>query len=107
VSPSDFHILREIGPVVSVGLLGAVIGFGQLLASGDDMKVRHAFGRAIVSAGIAMSAFSVLAWFPEAKPAMLIGIACLLASLGTSGLTMMAKRFFPSNSSANDSVTKD
>ena len=80
--------------LIIVGLLGAVIGFGQLLASGDDMKLRHALGRAIVSSGLAISAFTALAWFPEAKPSMLVGIACLLSSLGTTGLTMLAKRIF-------------
>jgi hypothetical protein len=84
-----------------VGVMGAVIGFGQLLASGDDIKVRHAFGRAIVSSGIAVSAFSVLAWFPDAKPSLLVGIACLLSSLGTSGLTMLAKRLFTSTVTIN------
>jgi hypothetical protein len=44
-----------------------------------------------------MSAFTVLAWLPDAKPSLLVGVACLLSSLGTTGLTMLAKRFFNPN----------
>ena len=84
----------DLKSLVTSGVLGAAIGLGQLLASGDQIKVRHAIGRATVSSGIAMSAYSVMAFWPDAPPLMLVGISCLLSSLGTSGLTMLAKRLF-------------
>lgn len=78
----------------TVGIIGAVIGIGQLLASGDKITARYALGRSILSTGIALSSFSVLAWLPDASPPLLVGVSALMASLGSSGLTMLAHRFF-------------
>lgn len=75
-----------------VALFGAFLGIGQLLASQDPIKPRAALGRAIVSCGIAVSSFSILAWIPDASTPLIVGVSALLASLGTSGLTMMIQR---------------
>ncbi len=77
----------------TVGIIGAVIGIGQLLASADKITLRYALGRSILSTGIALSSFTVLAWLPDASPAMLVGVSALMASLGSSGLTLLAQRF--------------
>jgi len=39
-----------------------------------------------------VSAFTVLAWIPDAPAPLLVGVSALLASLGTSGLTLLAHR---------------
>lgn len=80
--------------LVTVGVLGALLGIGKLLASGDPIKPRQAIGHALVSSGIAMSAGAVLAWIPDATPTLVIGLSCALASLGTSGLSLFLQRFF-------------
>ena len=86
--------------LLTVICLGALLGLGQVLASGDRISIRYAIGRAIVSAGIATSSYSVLAWMPNTSPVALVGIAALLASLGTSGLTLLAQRLFQTRVSA-------
>ena len=78
--------------VIIAAVMGAIIGIGQLLLSSDPLKPRAAVGRAIVSAGISVSAFTVLAWIPDAPAPLLVGVSALLASLGTSGLTLLAHR---------------
>lgn len=80
--------------LVTVGILGAFIGIGKLLAAGDPITPRQAVGHAIVSSGIAMSAGAVLAWIPDASTTVVIGVSCALASLGTSGLSLFLQRFF-------------
>lgn len=87
--------------LVTVGLLGAFIGIGKLLSAGDPIKPRQALGHAIVSSGIAMSAGAVLAWIPGASTTLIIGVACGLASLGTSGLSLFLQRLLNVRSSAD------
>ena len=72
---------KELGGLV---LLGAVIGLGQLLASGERITVRLAIGRALCSGGLGGAASSALVVWPDLPPAALLGIACAIASLGTS-----------------------
>jgi hypothetical protein len=67
-------------------LVGAIIGIGHLLSSDEELTLRMAMGRAIVSAGLASSAPVVLLWFPKMPSMVEFGVAALLASLGTSGL---------------------
>lgn len=70
----------------SLGLAGLIIGLGQLLASEEKLTPRLVLGRAITSAGIGASAASFLTLYPDLPLTAMFGIACLLASLGTSVL---------------------
>ena len=87
----DFKSLTEgsFGMLVHAaifGLVGLLIGLGQLLASTEKLTVRIVIGRCLSTAGLAVSAGAVLAWLPEIPVIAQIGIAATLASLGTSGL---------------------
>jgi len=68
----------------TLGLSGLIIGLGQLLASEDKLTPRLVLGRAMSSAGLGASAASVLTFFPDLPLTAVCGIACLIASLGTS-----------------------
>lgn len=78
--------------VVFVMAAGAAIGLGQLLLSAEKLTWRIAIGRAIVSTGLALSGFTALAWVSGLPSTAILGISCLIASLGTSGLERMVQR---------------
>jgi len=79
--------------ISSVGLMGALIGLGQLLNSTEPLTWRAAFGRALCSAGIAASAPIALLWFPAMPTIAQFALAALVASLGTSGIALLVQRF--------------
>lgn len=82
------------GEVVAwLAAVGAMIGVGQLLRSKEPITWRLAMGRAVVSAGLAMAAGSVLVWIPGLPFAALIGIGAGIASLGTSGVEKLLRHY--------------
>jgi hypothetical protein len=71
---------REIlGYLIGIGVL---VGLGKLLASNEKFSWRLAFGRAIVSAGLAVAAGSILAFVPGVPQLALIGLAALSSVMG-------------------------
>lgn len=76
------------------GVLGILIGLGQLLASKEQLTARIVIGRCLSTVGLAMSAGSVLLAFPEIPIIAQLGVAAALASLGTSGLERLVQRLF-------------
>jgi hypothetical protein len=74
-------------------VLGAAIGLGQILDSGERLSARILIGRALVTAGLAAIAPVLLTWFPAMPRTVEFAFAALIASLGTSGLQMLARRF--------------
>ncbi len=75
------------------GLMGALIGIGQLLGASEQLNWRIIIGRALVSAGLASSAPVVLVFFPGIPRIAEFAFAAAFASLGTSGLHLAIQRF--------------
>lgn len=73
--------------------MGLLIGLGQVLDSEERLTWRVVIGRALVSAGIAAAAPVIFIWFPNIPRATEFALAALLASLGTSGLQALVRRF--------------
>lgn len=69
-----------------MGVIGAVIGLGKLLQSGEKISLRLALGRAIVTSGLGVSAFALLVLIPDVPKVALVGVSALLASLGESAV---------------------
>lgn len=88
MQPDDF----DYKLLSAVGIMGALIGLGQLLNSTEPLTWRYVVGRAIVSAGLAASAPVVLLWFPSMPKIAEFAVAALAASLGTSGLVALLRR---------------
>lgn len=86
------HWWESIAQAALFSLVGVSIGVGQLLASGEVLTWRIVIGRALSTGGLAMAAGAVLVWVPELPLGGQLGIAALLASLGTSGLERMLQR---------------
>lgn len=85
----DTDAIKHVGVLVGVG---AVVGLGQLLVSNEKLTARVIAGRAIVSGGLGLAAAGVLSFMPELSFYTQVGLASLLASLGTSALERVVQR---------------
>lgn len=83
---------NEYTTLVYAAIIGVFLAAGRMLAAGERVTVMVALGRAVVNAGFAVAGFALLAVIPGLSIAAEIGVAALMASLGTTGVEMMAKR---------------
>lgn len=73
---------------------GVFAGLGALLASKETLTLRVIAGRAISSAMLGIGAGKgALIFFPVLPLDAQIGIACLAASLGTSGIERIIQKW--------------
>lgn len=80
-------------PIVMLAGAGLVAGLGQLLASEEKLTVRIVAGRALSSLALGVASGTALTWLPDMPLTAMVGLACLVASLGTSGLEKLLQRF--------------
>jgi hypothetical protein len=78
--------------VLWLALLGSLVGLGQLLLTKDVLTVRIVIGRAICSGALGMAAAAAISFMPTLPFAAQLGIAAVLASLGTSALEKILQR---------------
>lgn len=94
--PISLATLNDAQVLTGVAALGAGLGIGQVLASGNPVTWKLVVGRAIVTSGLAVGGLSVLVLIPALGTVGQIGVAMAVASIGTSGLEALLKRIFPS-----------
>lgn len=80
-------------PIVVLAGAGLVAGLGQLLASDEVLTARIVIGRALSSLALGVTAGTALTWMPDMPLTAMVGLACLIASLGTSGLERLLQKF--------------
>lgn len=85
----DSDTAKHVGVLVGVG---AVVGLGQLLVSNEKLTGRIIVGRAVVSGGLGLAAAGLLSFMPELSFYAQMGVASMLASLGTSALERVLQR---------------
>lgn len=73
-------------------LFGAAIGFAQVLAKGKPFDWRLALARSILNGALGVGATFALVIFPTMPLAAVTGLACILASLGTSAIERLFQR---------------
>lgn len=78
--------------LATIAAVGAILGLGQLLLSGDKLTLRVVFGRAIVSGGLGLCAGAMHFIFPEMNTVGYVGLSCVLVSLGTSAIERVFQR---------------
>lgn len=83
---------RGFWQAAALASVGAAIGIGQLLLTGERLTRQIIIGRAISTGGMAMGAGAALVWFPALDPLAMLGLAAILASLGTSALERIFQR---------------
>lgn len=77
---------------LTLAMVGALVGIGTLLASTERLTWRVVIGRAISSGALGMSAAALLSFMPTLPFAAQLGLAAVLASLGTSALERLFQR---------------
>lgn len=86
---------QQAGKAIAVlGTAGLVAGLGTLLASKEKLTARIVVGRAISSFALGVTASIGLLWFPGMAYETKVGISCLIASLGTSGLERLFQKYW-------------
>ena len=80
-------------PIVVLAGAGLVAGLGQLLASEEVLTTRIVIGRALSSVALGVAAGTALTWMPDMPLTAMVGLACAIASLGTSGLERLLQKF--------------
>lgn len=83
---------RGLMQAAMFAVVGITIGLGQLLASQEQLTRRIVIGRALSTGGLAVGAGVAQVWFPSIPPVAMIGLAAVLASLGTSALERVFQR---------------
>lgn len=86
------HLFESLENILVLACFGLLAGLGTLLASQEVLTLRIVIGRAISSAALGVAAASALAFIPGLPLAAQVGIACTLASLGTSSLEKLFQR---------------
>lgn len=79
-------------PILWIALAGLLTGLGNLLASSEKLTWRIVIGRAMSSAALGAGAGLGLQFAPDMPFPALVGLSCILASLGTSGIERMLQR---------------
>lgn len=79
--------------LVSLGITGAVIGLGKTLASAAPTTWKVAVARCISTSALSVSAAFAVVLFPTMAFPAYVGLACALASLGTSALEAMFQKW--------------
>lgn len=83
MEPEEQKALSYFG---ALALAGMIAGLGVLLASKEVLTLRIVLGRALTSTAMGLGAAAGLTLMPSMPFEAQIGLACLLASFGTSGL---------------------
>lgn len=89
MSPEEQQVTKTI---TTLGLFGLLAGLGTLLASEERLTARIIIGRAITSFALGVASSAAMLWFPDLSLETKIGIACAIASLGTSGLERLFQK---------------
>lgn len=87
------EFFKPVFHALLLGGVGVVVGVGNLLSTGKDHEIQVIVGRAIVSGGLGMASGAVLIWLPDVSLIGQLGLAAALASLGTSGIEKVARRY--------------
>lgn len=84
---------NEYKLIATLGLAGGLVGFAQVLAKGGRFDWKLALARAILNGALGVSAAVASVWFPTISLPALVGLACFLSSIGTSGVEKLLQRW--------------
>ncbi|MGT3349318.1 phage holin family protein [Yersinia enterocolitica] len=68
--------------IISLGVIGALLALGKILASDEPITARLFVGRVILGSGTSMAAAAALVWVPGLSPLAINGLG---AALGIAG----------------------
>ncbi|WP_096911028.1 MULTISPECIES: holin [Acinetobacter] len=78
--------------ILTLFIVGGLIGMSRLLVSSDPLSVRLIVGRTILGSATSSIAGVVLIQFPTLSPIALVAIACALGILGSTFIEEYLKK---------------
>ncbi|NNP70919.1 holin [Acinetobacter sp. Ac_5812] len=78
--------------ILTLFVVGGLIGMSRLLVSSDPLSVRLIIGRTILGSATSSIAGVVLIQFPTLSPIALVAIACALGILGSTFIEEYLKK---------------
>lgn len=78
--------------LISLLVVGGLIGMGRLLVSNEPLSWRMIVGRTILGSATSTIAGLILIQFPDISPVALVSIACALGILGSTYIEEYLKK---------------
>ncbi|HEI6963538.1 TPA: phage holin family protein [Yersinia enterocolitica] len=78
--------------IISLGVIGALLALGKILASDEPITVRLFIGRVILGSGTSMAAAAALVWVPGLTPLAINGLGAALGIAGYQAVEVWLRR---------------
>jgi Phage holin family 2 len=78
--------------IISLGVIGALLALGKILASDEPINVRLFIGRVILGSGTSMAAAAALVWVPGLTPLAINGLGAALGIAGYQAVEVWLRR---------------
>ncbi|CNF55491.1 TPA: phage holin family protein [Yersinia enterocolitica] len=78
--------------IISLGVIGALLALGKILASDEPITVRLFIGRVILGSGTSMAAAAALVWVPGLSPLAINGLGAALGIAGYQAVEVWLRR---------------
>ncbi|HEQ1858127.1 phage holin family protein [Shewanella sp.] len=77
---------------ITIALIGALIGIGQMLTSTETITAKLFIGRIILGSATSIAAGAVLIWIPDISPLAITGLASALGIAGYQVVELWLKK---------------
>ncbi|ELI8162185.1 phage holin family protein [Yersinia enterocolitica] len=78
--------------IISLGIIGASLALGKILASDEPITARLFVGRVILGSGTSMAAAAALVWVPGLSPLAINGLGAALGIAGYQAVEVWLRR---------------
>ncbi|ELX2271371.1 TPA: holin [Yersinia enterocolitica] len=78
--------------IISLGVIGALLALGKILASDEPITARRFIGRIILGSGASMAAAAALVWVPGLPPLAINGLGAAIGIAGYQALELWLRR---------------
>ncbi|HGJ5862955.1 phage holin family protein [Arsenophonus nasoniae] len=77
---------------ITLVLIGALIGIGQMLTNAEPVTIKLFMGRVILGSATSVAAGAMLIWIPDLSPLALTGLASALGIAGYQTIELSLKK---------------
>lgn len=78
--------------LLTIVVIGALIGIGQMLTGAEPVTIKLFFGRVILGSATSTIAGAILIWIPDLSPLAIIGLASALGIAGYQAIELWLKK---------------
>ncbi|MEY0514445.1 phage holin family protein [Providencia manganoxydans] len=77
---------------ITIAILGALIGIGQMLTGAEPITIKLFIGRVILGSATSVAAGAILIWIPDLSPLAITGLASALGIAGYQAIELWLKK---------------